>query len=358
MYGTTDQPPLRIVNVEWNAFMLGFSAKYPQLEAALRFFTETFLQSPCDLCRQLHAALDSLYLEVCDILAETPDSEIPERIIECLEQLAAFLFDTTTPTPVNNAFITTYGPSFFRDFVSFIPSTEVYVSKLGTTHCSTNVEKSSTFPRSLRELGELLLRWCLYLEEIVKNQSFFSLPDSNIMQFWRLLPFVHVPSQWQYGYPLNSCPVIQTVSLHQMAPELYAKDHSSRFFELIDEYGKSHYYSLQLRHPLDVPLTLSTVTSQLFIQLSFFEREGSLPPMSLPLCIPTMTPVHPCALLVETNLTMTSLRGVVESTFKNQHVPFTQKLWNTITTTHHEEVLSSMRQIVPQDCLKQFVLVL
>lgn len=358
MYGTTDQPPLRIVNVEWNAFMLGFSAKYPQLEAALRFFTETLLQSPCDLCRQLHAALDSLYLEVCDILAETPDIEIPERIIECLEQLAAFLFDTTTPTPVNNAFITTYGPSFFRDFVSFIPSTEVYVSKLGTTHCSTNVEKSSTFPRSLRELGELLLRWCLYLEEIVKNQSFFSLPDSNIMQFWRLLPFVHVPSQWQYGYPLNSCPVIQTVSLHQMAPELYAKDHSSRFFELIDEYGKSHYYSLQLRHPLDVLLTLSTVTSQLFIQLSFFEREGSVPPMSLPLCIPTMTPVHPCALLVETNLTMTSLRGVVESTFKNQHVPFTQKLWNTITTTHHEEVLSSMRQIVPQDCLKQFVLVL
>lgn len=65
--------------------------------------------------------------------------------------------------------------------------------------------------------------------------------------------------------------------------------------------------------------------------------------MSLPLCIPTMTPVHPCALLVETNLTMTSLRGVVESTFKNQHVPFTQKLWNTITTTHHEEVLSSMQ---------------
>lgn len=346
------------MNAEWNAFMLGYSAKYPQLEAALRFFTETLLRSPCDLCRQLHAALDSLYLQVCDIVSEAPDASIPERIVTYLEQLAAFFFDSTTPTPVNNTFITTYGPSFFRDFVSFIPSSDLYVSRLGTGHCSSGVEKSESFPQSLKQLGDLLLRWCLYLEEILRNPSFFCLPDSNMMQFWRLIPFLHVPAQWQNGYPQNTCLQIQAVALHQMIPELYAKDHSSRLFQLVDEYGKSHFFSLQLRHPIDVLFTLSTAVSQLFLQTVLLSREGVSSPVSLPRCIPVMTPIHPCALLVETTLTITSMRGVIESTFKNQQVPFTQELWNTTTIMQHDDIIRTMRQNVPKDYLKQFVLVL
>ena len=337
---------------EWISLYQAFESRFRSLDAALRFFVEMVLYSPCDLCKELHAALDREYLLVCDQIAANPESAnripVSEEQTSRLEQLAACFFNPSTQTPTNHAFLSFYAPSFFRDFLAFLPTSQAYVLRNGKGHLAMGVTKKSL--GSLRDLGERLLRWCRYLESILRSRSFYALPDPRMTQFWRIKDLLKIPVIWQSLAPSGSVTYDRLLSLSPYSPDLYMKNHSSKHVKLIDTNERVHVFSLALMEPMDALYSLSAVHTQLLLRTVLEQEEGA--PVNMSCCLPGAIPINPCALLVESPTTSFSLRGIAEAEYRRQGTELLVTLWKT---TSQRKVVEAIRETISEDFLKQFV---
>ena len=339
---------------EWISLYQTFGSRYRSLDAALRFFVEMVLYSPCDLCKELHAALDQEYLLVCDQIANDPESadRIPgsEEPISRVEQLAACFFNPSTQTPTNHTFLSFYAPSFFRDFLAFLPTPQTYVLRNGKGHLAMGVAKKSL--GSLRDLGERLLRWCRYLESILRSRYFYSLPDPRITQFWRIKDLLKIPVMWQSLAPSGNVSNDRLLSLCPCSPDLYMKNHSSKHMKLIDMNEHVHMFSLALMEPVDTLYSLSAAHTQLLLRTVFGQQCKESTPVNMSCCLPGIVPIHPCALLVESPTTAFSLRGIAELEYRRCGTELTVTLWKA---TSQRKVVEAMQETIAEDFLKQFV---
>ena len=339
---------------EWISLYQTFGSRYRSLDAALRFFVEMVLYSPCDLCKELHAALDREYLLVCEQIANDPEAAdripVPEEQISRLEQLAACFFNPSIQTPTNHAFLSFYAPSFFRDFLTFLPTPQAYVQRNGKGHLAMGVAKKSL--GSLRDLGEHLLRWCRYLESILRSRYFYSLPDPRITQFWRIRDVLKIPVIWQSLAPSGNVTNDRLLSLCPCSPDLYMKNHSSKYVKLIDMNERVHMFSLALMEPVDTLYSLSAAHTQLLLRTVLGQQQEGRTPVDMSCSLPAIVPLHPCALLVESPTTSVSLRGIAESEYHRCGTELAVTLWKT---TSQRKVVEAMQDTISEDFLKQFV---
>lgn len=310
------------------------------------------LLNPCDLCKELHAALDREYVLVCDQIADNPESAnctpVSEDQISRLEQLAACFFNPSAKSPTNSAFLSFYAPAFFRDFLAFLPTSQAYIQPNGKGHLATGV---TTKPLgSLRDLGERLLRWCRYLESVLRSRYFYSLPDPRMTQVWRIKDILKIPALWQSLAPSGNVTYDRLLSLCPHSPELFLKNHALRYVRLIDTSERAHVFSVTFMDPVDALFTLSAAHTQLLLR-TLLEQEGRTS-VSMSCSLPAIVPIHPCALLVESPTTSLSLRGIAEAEYRRHGSELSVTLWKSAAQRNAVEAL---KETISEDYLKQFV---
>lgn len=360
-----------------------FTQEQPELSSSLRLYQHLLLHSSYDLPRQLHAVLDRLFFEICDMISNRGSNQaVPESILSRLEQIAAYFFGYTAPTASIRLFVQSYQGAFIRDFVSFIPNSYITINSAGNGHCHRDAIPSPSFPQSLGQLCTRVQNWCAYLEETVKETTtrrafFTSTTQFMAKQFWRACGSIQFPDQTYLTAMQSKRMIMQIIPTEK---DLYQSDHGMRSFYLVDQRGLKSLFTLHVCQPFDLCSLLSVTTmhsilTQLLQEPSSSSSSSSLPelpsvpssvtastkrqdvisPVRLQSCLPTLTPVSAWAVLVPEKESERSLRSVVEEIMGDQGQRLSTELSRAVKESSSRfDVLTRMSQIHGMELIRRY----